>query len=133
MIFTDLSKFDRPDAIGAAGTNIAVRDCEFINIGYGVNANAKPTGLLVQDSLATRPEAVRSYFIWAQGSDMVFVGNTVANSTRDHNIRVVGVDRISITHNDLTNLTNTGLGRHHPQGYPDHPQGQLTSTSAATS
>jgi hypothetical protein len=116
MIFTDLSKFDRPDAIGAAGTNIAVRDCEFINIGYGVNANAKPAGLLVQDSLATRPEAVRSYFIWAQGSDMVFVGNTVANSTREHNIRVVGVDRISITHNDLTNLTNTVSGDTIPKG-----------------
>jgi hypothetical protein len=116
MVFTDMDKFDRPDAIGAAGTNVTVRDVEFINIGYGVNANNKPKGLLVQDSFTTSDKSVRSYFVWAQGSDQVFVGNTVLNSTREHNIRVVGVDRVLIAHNDLTNSTNQVSGDSTPKG-----------------
>src|SRR5262249_50155085 len=40
------------DAISAGGKNITVRGVQFLNVGYGVNANKKPTGLLVQDSSA---------------------------------------------------------------------------------
>lgn len=110
MRFTDLEKKERPDAIGAQGTNITIRDNEFINIGYAVNAAGSPRGLMVVDNVAPRDEAIRSYFVWASGSDFSIVGNTIANSTREHNIRVVGVDRILIAHNDLTNTHNKVSG-----------------------
>jgi hypothetical protein len=105
MRFTDFEKVDRPMGIGAAGTNVTIRDNEFINIGYAITAAGDPVGMLVQDNVAPRPEAIRSYFVWTEGSDITIVGNKIANSVREHNIRVVGVNRIMIAHNDLTNTT----------------------------
>ncbi len=110
MHFSDLENKNRPNAIGAAGVNVTVRDNEFINIGYGINANGKPRGLMVVDNVAPREEAIRSYLVWAQGSDISIIGNEVANSTREHNIRVGGADRVLIAHNDLSNTTREVSG-----------------------
>ncbi|MGB7161408.1 MAG: PKD domain-containing protein, partial [Tepidisphaeraceae bacterium] len=116
MHFSDLENKSRPNAVSAAGVNVTVRDNEFVNIGYAVNANADPRGMLVVDNVAPRAEAIRSYFVWAEGSDISIVGNTVANSTREHNIRVVRADRILIAHNDLTNTTGQVSGDRIPKG-----------------
>ena len=116
MHFSDLNKFDRPDGIGAAGVNVTIRDNEFINIGYGVTAASNPRGMYMLDNVAPRAEAIRSYFAWCEGSDISIVGNKVANSTREHNIRVVGVDRILIAHNDLTNTNGKVEGDKTPKG-----------------
>lgn len=116
MKFTDMEKKNRPDAIGANGVNLTVRDNEFVNIGYAINANNDPRGMLVVDNIAPRAEAIRSYFVWADGSDISIVGNKVANSTREHNIRVSGANRVLIAHNDMTNSTGKVSGDKTPKG-----------------
>ncbi len=104
-VFThDLEKTGMPDAIDAGGTNITAYKLTILNIGYGMNTNAKPTGVLMQQCTSPSVTGLRSYMIYGQGSDFVIVGNTVANSTREHCLRVGGADRILIAYNDLTNL-----------------------------
>ncbi len=95
-----------PDAIHSAGTNITAYQCTFLNIGYGLNTNMKPTGVLMQECDAPDPEGLRSYLAYCQGSDQVYIGNTVANSTREHCIRVDGTDRVLIAYNNFTNMKN---------------------------
>ena len=106
----DTEQTGMPIAILAGGRNLTVRDNTFRNVGYCINANQKPTGLLVQDNRAPDPLAVRDYFVWAQGSDLVIVGNEVANSTREHVVRVGGADRLVMAHNTLSNLDRTTQG-----------------------
>ena len=83
----------------AGGTNITVRDVEFGDVGNAVNANQKPTGLLVMDSEAVKDYGTRSYFVWGQGTDLVVLGNTSLDSSREHNLRTSGVERILVAHN----------------------------------
>jgi len=75
----------------------------FLNVGYGINANAKPTGLMVQDCDAPTDYGLRSYLIWAQGTDIVVLGNKVVNSTHEHPMRVWEVERILVAYNDFAN------------------------------
>jgi hypothetical protein len=116
MSFTDLEKKERPFAIGAGGVNVTVRDNEFLNIADAVNANADPRGLLVVDNVTSDAESIRGYFVWAEGSDITIVGNKVANSTREHIVRVSGADRVLIAQNDFTNSTNKVSGDKTPKG-----------------
>jgi hypothetical protein len=58
----------------------------------------------MQRCTAPSVTGVRSYMIYVQGSDFVIVGDTVANSTREHCLRVDGADRVLIAYNDLNNL-----------------------------
>jgi hypothetical protein len=104
----DYGKVGMPDAIAAGGTNITAYQCTILNIGYGMNTNRKPTGVLMQECDAPDPEGLRSYMAYCQGSDQVYIGNTVANSTCEHCIRVDGTDRVLIAYNNFTNMTNPG-------------------------
>ena len=92
------------DAIIARGRNITVRDCTFDNVDMAVNGNSSPTGLLVQNCDAPTATSLRSYLVWGQGSDQVYLNNRVANSTREHCIRTSGVSRQLVAFNTLANL-----------------------------
>jgi hypothetical protein len=96
-------------AINAAGTNCTVRDCSFRNLTDAVNAELKPTGLLVQDCRFSNE--IRGYGIYGNGTDHVYVGNLMLHSRTEHLIRVTepGVTRLLIAYNDLYRPT-TGKG-----------------------
>lgn len=102
---------DKPpaDGIFPAGVNIAIRDCEFLNLDCAINEERNPQGTIVQDCTAPDPTGLRGCFIWGQGTDQVYLGNTVANSTREHIIRTVWVVRELIADNNLTNLDRTSV------------------------
>jgi PKD repeat protein len=91
-------------AIRAGGRNITVRNCSFMNLDDAVNANGSPHGLLIEDCTSPSVTGLRGYFLWGQGSDIVVLGNTVANSTREHNLRVTGVQRMLVAENTFANL-----------------------------
>jgi hypothetical protein len=65
----------------------------------------------VQDNTAPNFNSIRSYFVWVQGQDVVIVGNKVANSTREHIIRVGGADRVLVAFNDFTNIDRSWTDR----------------------
>jgi PKD repeat protein len=92
------------EAIVARGRNISVLNCTFLNVDNAVNANGSPVGLLVEGCKAPLKTGVRAYFVWTQGSDFVCLDNTAANSTREHIVRLSGVQRALIFNNDFTNL-----------------------------
>jgi hypothetical protein len=95
------------DAVSVGGSNITVRDCTFVNVGYAINANGLPTGVLVQDNVAPNATSLRGYFAWIQGSDQVYLGNSCKDSLNVHTMRIGGADRILIANNDITNLKST--------------------------
>jgi PKD repeat protein len=107
------------DAVYARGVNITVRDCEFLNLDDAVNANGDPRGLLVQDNTAPLATGIRNYFIWSEGSDHVFLGNSAANSTREHNLRSSGTTRMLVAFNDFTNLDRSKVDE------PDYSKGTV--------
>ena len=83
-------------AIWAAGTNLVVSDNTFLNVDDAVNATLMPTGVIVQDNTAPLLQGLRGYFCWVDGTNWSIMGNTVANTTRQHDIRgndtaIVGV------------------------------------------
>jgi PKD repeat protein len=92
-----------PDALSPRGQTITVRNCEFRNVGYAINSNGKPRGLLVMDNTAPLTTGVRGYFVWSSGSDHVYVGNTIANVTREHVVRVSGMERLAVVNNTFHN------------------------------
>jgi PKD repeat protein len=98
------------DGIFPAGKNITIRRITFLNLDVAVDGDRSPDGTLVQDCNAPLATGLRGVFIWAQGADQVYLGNTVANSTREHIIRSVQVDRELIAYNNLTNLDRRPLG-----------------------
>lgn len=101
---SDTEKDGMPDAVRGAGQNLAIRNCTFLNVGYALNTNGKPRGVLVQDCVAPLETGIRSYFAWVQGQDHVYLGNRVANSTREHVLRVNDGHRLLIFGNHLANL-----------------------------
>lgn len=104
-IFTkDTDEKGMPVAIRACGQVLTVRRCQFRNLGYALNCNGNPRGMMVQDCTAPLETGLRGYFSWVEGSDHVYLGNTVANSTRQHCLRIGGADRILIAGNDFSNL-----------------------------
>jgi PKD repeat protein len=106
----DHEKTGMPDAIRAGGTNITAYGLTILNMGYGMDTNLKPTGVLMQECDSPLVTGLRSYLIYCQGQDFVVIGNHVANSTREHCLRVDGTDRILIAYNDLTNLDRRPQG-----------------------
>jgi PKD repeat protein len=92
------------DAIVARGRNITVRNCTFRNVDSAVNANGSPTGLLVEGCKAPLKTGLRAYLVWTQGTDFVCIGNSAANSTREHIVRLSGVQRALIVDNDFANI-----------------------------
>ncbi len=115
--------FDSPYGVGAndvanktgvsgiyiGGTNVAVRDCTFLNIDDAINENGNPTGVLVEDNTAPLTTGIRGYFDWVQGQEQTIVGNTVANSTREHVVRMVDWTNISIENNNFTNANRQSV------------------------
>lgn len=97
------------DGIFAGGDDITVRNCTFLNLVDAIDADRNPTGMLVQDNTAPLVTGLRGYFVWAQGSDQVIIGNTVANSTREHVVRCVDTVRELIAYNDFTNLNRGSI------------------------
>ena len=65
------------DGVRIGGKNITVRDCTFLNVGYAINTNGFPEGVLVQDNDCPNLNGLRTYFAWVQGSDHVYLGNKV--------------------------------------------------------
>jgi hypothetical protein len=53
--------------------------------------------------------ALRSYFMWASGSDLAILGNSIPNSTREAVIRAVDANRILIGYNTITNKALTAI------------------------
>jgi hypothetical protein len=107
------------DAIVAGGTNVTVSDCEFLNVNNAINANRRPSGLLVQDSTAPLATGLRSYFVWGEGTDHVYLNNKVANSTREHVVRMVDVTRLLIAGNDFANTDRRSVD------YEDYSKGSI--------
>lgn len=110
----DIDQSGMPIALKTAGVNITSRNNQFLNVWFALNNNAKPQGVLAQDNDAPLKTGIRAYFSWMEGSDFVYLGNTVANSTREHIIRGADYQRVLIAHNDLTNTradsTDTNKG-----------------------
>lgn len=108
------STADKPDAptphaILAAGKQIVIRNCTFLNVQYCINGNGKPTGVLLQDCDAPKVDTVRGYLAWVQGTDWTIVGNRFSNSTRQHGIRGWEYARLLIAKNELTNIDRTSV------------------------
>ena len=115
LTFTS-SVSNAPQAVRASGNNVTVLDNQFLKLGYAINANGKPNGLLVQGNDAPDVSGIKSYFLWSEGSDHVLLGNTVRNSREEHAVRVVGTDRVLVWDNDLTNTTGEASGDDTPKG-----------------
>ncbi len=98
------------DGIFPAGVNVAIRRMTFLNLDDGVDNAGNPVGTLVEDCSAPSATGIRGYFIWGQGSDQVYIGNSAANSTREHIVRTVGTVRQLIAYNNFTNLDRRPLG-----------------------
>jgi hypothetical protein len=91
-----------PSAIRPDSPNTTILNNVFYNLGYAVNGNQNPNGLLVQGNSAPSTTGLKGYFAWVQGNDQSYLGNTVANAFA-HVLRVVGGNRILIEDNDFTN------------------------------
>jgi hypothetical protein len=93
--------------IWAWGTNVVVRNNTFLNTDDAINASMRPTGVIIMDNSAPLITGIRGYFCWVDGTDWTIVGNNVANSTREHDIRSssMGTDRVLIADNTLSNPT----------------------------
>jgi PKD repeat protein len=108
-IYTNSGTYEgMPVGVGIGGTNTTVRGCQFLNLADAVNTNRAPVGVMVSDN--TAPIGLRGYFAWVQGSDHVYVGNSVADSLYQHVLRDAGSDRILIAKNNFTNK-NTGVDK----------------------
>ena len=107
------------DGIYPRGVNMTVRGCEFRNLDDAINSNGRPRGLLVQDNTAPLATGLRNYFVWSEGSDHVYLGNTAANSTREHNVRASGTTRMLVAYNNFTNLDRSNVDA------PDYSKGTV--------
>jgi hypothetical protein len=99
-----------PFALQIRGKNSVVRDNQFLNLGYAINGNSKPVGVLVQNNVAPSPTGIEGYFVWCEGSNYTIVGNTVANSTREHIVRMENTRLMNVSYNNFTNLDRTAQG-----------------------
>jgi len=121
VVVQDLT-FDSPYAVSGSkapdipasgimprGVNIAVRRCEFRNLQNAVDSSGDPRGLLVLDNRAPLKTGLRAYFVWSEGSDHVYLGNSAANSTREHIVRSSGTARMLVAYNNFTNLDRSDV------------------------
>jgi PKD repeat protein len=97
-----------PVALRPGGTNFAAIDCRIGNVSHFINSEMKPTGVLAQENVSPSTTALRGYLAYVVGSDHVYLGNTAANSTREHVIRSDGGVRVLVAYNDLSNVARSG-------------------------
>lgn len=107
---SDTDQTGMPYAIRAGGTALTFVRNEFLNLGYAINLNGKPTGVLIADNSAPLETGIRDYFSWASGTQIALVGNRVANATREHVVRVSSAEQVLLAKNDFTNLDRRGAG-----------------------
>ena len=93
-----------PFAINAGGRGLIVRDCAFLNVGYAINGNGVPDGVLLEQSEAPLPGGLRGYLTWIQGTNWCVLDNRAINSTREHILRVGSGERLNIQGNVFDNL-----------------------------
>lgn len=91
--------------IWVAGHDIAIVGCNFYNVDDGINTAPDPVGVLVQECYFG-PQ-IRGCCIWGEGTDQVYIGNTMTNSTQEHLIRTdgAGVTRLLVEDNNLSRPT----------------------------
>ncbi len=99
-------------AIVAAGRQIVIRDCTFLNLSQGINGNGKPEGILVERCESPNVDGLRRYTIWIEGADWTILDNRVANSTREHCMRGAHWERVLVAFNDLTNLNRQDVDQY---------------------
>lgn len=98
------------DPIHPAGNNITVRRCVFLNVNDAVNTQRNVTGFFFEGNSAPLETGLRSYMVWGQGSDHVYLNNTCVNSTREHGFRVNGTTRVLIAGNTMGNIARADAG-----------------------
>ena len=109
--FTTDTEVGIPTAISPRGRNVVIRRCTFLNVGYAVNNNEIPRFVLIQDCDAPLETGMREYFSWVVGADHVIIGNTVANSTRQHIVRgSENFQRLLVAHNTFANIWRGDVG-----------------------
>ena len=82
------------------GTNIVIRNCNFQNLDDAILGNLAPVGVMAMDNTAG---VLKEYFAYIKGTDHVYLGNTIGDSTAQHNFRTYGI-RVLCYGNDVTNL-----------------------------
>ncbi len=108
---TNPAATNMPTAVAARGMNVVVKNVEFYNVGTGISGASQPRYVLVQGCTSPNPAGLRNYLFWLEGSDHTIIGNTVANSTREHILRSSNNDttRVLIAYNDFTNLDRSSV------------------------
>ncbi len=99
----DGNRSGMPFALKVNGTGNTIRGCTFLNVGYAVQTNGIPTGVLIQDCEAPLNWGLRSYLVWGEGSHFVILGNKVVNSANEHTIRMFGASHVLIAYGDYKN------------------------------
>jgi PKD repeat protein len=99
------------------GQNVCVRDCTFDNVDDAINENGNPVGVLIQGNSAPLAIGLRGYMVWGQGSEQVIVGNYAANTTKEHIVRLVGLDMVNVQQNNFTNTDGKGCIEMHEGEY----------------
>lgn len=97
-------------AVGAGGVGDTVMNNEFRNVGYAVNAQSAPKGLLVLNNDAPLRSGLKEYFVWSQGQDIALIGNDVSNTLYGHDVRSAGTDRLLLAHNTFANPNDPQYG-----------------------
>ncbi len=93
--------------------NAAFLDNVIEDMGFGVNANGSPTNVLIQGNVVPGDTDLRNYFAWIQGTDFTLMGNKVPNSTREHIVRINGMQRLLVHGNEFTEKDRRGAGDQH--------------------
>lgn len=90
------------------GNDITIRGNTFLNVLDDMNMAAGPKNVLIQDNISPDATALNAYFSWTQGSELVFLGNTVANSVGEAILRVGGATDVLLADNNFTNIAGAG-------------------------
>ena len=93
-----------PVGMFISGKNTVSRDNTFGDMGFAHDVRPGSIGTLVLNGTETKVTGLRDYYMWVEGSNVVALGNTVPNSTRQHIVRMVGATRVLVADNDFANL-----------------------------
>ncbi|MGA3066597.1 MAG: PKD domain-containing protein [Tepidisphaeraceae bacterium] len=91
-----------PSAFFVKGNGITILDNTFLNVLNAMNMNSCPDNVLVQGNSAPSATGLNAYFTFIQGSNIVVVGNNVANGVGESLIRGGG-EGVLIADNTLNN------------------------------